>query len=60
MDVQIRILGEEYRNCNFTGKDICEARGIKLYFNKRDHSFSTTELKERIYGAKPTSVKAVP
>jgi len=60
MDVQTRILGEEYRNCNFTGKDICEARGIKLYFNKREHSFSTTELRERIYAAKPVSVKAVP
>ena len=60
MDVQIRILGEEYRNCNFTGKDICEARGIELYFNKREHNFSTTELRERIYAAKPISVKAVP
>ena len=60
MDVQIRILGEEYRNCNFTGKDICDARGIELYFNKREHNFSTTELRERIYAAKPISVKAVP
>ena len=60
MDVQIRILGEEYRNCNFTGKYICEARGIELYFNKREHNFSTTELRERIYAAKPISVKAVP
>ena len=59
MDVQVRILGEEYRHCNFTGKDICEALGISLYFNKREHSFSTTELRERIYAAKSASIKAV-
>ena len=60
LNMDVRIVGEEYRNTNFTGKDICEQRGIELYYNKREHSFSTTELRERIYAAKPTSVKAVP
>ena len=60
LTIDVRIVGEEYRNTNFTGKDICEQRGIELYYNKREHSFSTTELRERIYGAQSTSVKAVP
>lgn len=59
LDLNVRIVGEEYKNVNFTGKDICQQRGIEIYFNKREHSFSTTELRERIYASKPKSVKAV-
>ena len=42
--IDIRILGEEYRDKDFTGKDICRKRDIKLHFNKRDHRFSTSDL----------------
>ena len=48
-DIDIRILGEEYRKKNFTGKDACQKRDIKLYFNKRDHRFSTSDLRQRVY-----------
>ena len=44
----IRILGEEYKDKDFTGKDICARLGIDLYFNKRDHRFSTSDLRKRI------------
>ena len=46
--INIRILGEEYREKDFTGKDICRKRGIDLYFNSREHRFSTTDLRERV------------
>ena len=46
--ITLRILGEEYREKDFTGKDICRKRGIDLYFNKREHRFSTTDLRERV------------
>ena len=46
--INIRVLGEEYREKDFTGKDICKNRGIALYFNKRDHRFSSTDLRMRI------------
>ena len=49
LDLDVRILGEEYKDKNFTGKNICQKRGIKLVYNKRDHDFSTTNLRERIY-----------
>ena len=31
--INVRVLGEEYRNKEFTGKDICSRRGIQLFFN---------------------------
>ena len=46
--INVRILGEEYRDKDFTGRDICKKRGIDLHFNRRDHRFSTTELRNRI------------
>ena len=46
--IDIRILGEEYRDKDFTGKNICAKRGIELYFNKRDHRFSSTDLRQRV------------
>ena len=47
--INVRILGEEYKDKDFTGKDICKKRGIQLYFNKRDHRFSSTELRQRVH-----------
>ena len=45
--ISVRILGEEYKDKDFTGRDICKSREIKLYFNVRDHRFSTSELRKR-------------
>ena len=49
--IKVRILGEEYREKEFTGRDICKARDIDLYFNKRDHRFSTSGLRKRVQDA---------
>jgi len=46
--VDVRILGDEYKDKDFTGKDICRRLGIELYFNKRDHRFSSSDLRKRI------------
>lgn len=46
--IDVRILGEEYRDKDFTGKDICKKRSIQLYFNKRDHRFSSSGLRGRV------------
>jgi glycerol-3-phosphate cytidylyltransferase len=46
--INVRILGEEYRDKEFTGKDICRKRDIDLYFNKRDHRFSSSDLRKRV------------
>ncbi len=49
--INVRILGEEYEHRDFTGRAECIARGIKFYFNKREHTFSTTELRQRVVDA---------
>ena len=46
--IHIRILGEEYRHKEFTGKDICQERDIELYFNNRAHRFSSTTLRHAV------------
>lgn len=38
----VRIVGEEYRNVNFLGKELCN-----IYYNSRKHSFSSSELRKR-------------
>jgi glycerol-3-phosphate cytidylyltransferase len=48
LPINIRILGEEYKQADFTGRTLCEERGIELYFNNRKHSFSSSELRQRV------------
>lgn len=47
-DIDIRFVGEEYRDKDFTGKQL---PGIELHYNKRRHTFSTTELRQRVFMA---------
>jgi glycerol-3-phosphate cytidylyltransferase len=49
--INVRILGEEYRRTAFTGRDICKARDIHIHFNKRDHDFSSSNLRTRVFEA---------
>jgi glycerol-3-phosphate cytidylyltransferase len=51
LPINIRFLGEEYKETEFTGKQICSKRQIQVYFNERGHSFSTTELRQRVKSA---------
>ncbi len=43
-DIDVRIIGNEYRNEDFTAREV----GIDVYYNARNHRWSTTELRERI------------
>lgn len=51
LPIDVRILGVEYENSDFTRKQICIDRGIELIFNGRDHSFSSSSLRKRVYEA---------
>ena len=44
----IRIIGEEYREKEFTGKDFCENNGVFMYYNTRMHDYSTSDLRRRV------------
>jgi glycerol-3-phosphate cytidylyltransferase len=48
LPIDCRILGVEYKDREFTGRDICQTRGIELVFNSRDHSFSSSSLRKRV------------
>ncbi|WP_343590960.1 adenylyltransferase/cytidyltransferase family protein [Flavobacterium sp.] len=47
--IDVRILGDEYKERDFTGRTYCEEKGIELYFNTRDHRFSSTNLRHEVY-----------
>jgi len=49
LPISVRIIGEEYKDKDFTGKQICEDRGIKIWYNSRSHRFSSSELRQRTY-----------
>lgn len=42
--IDIRIMGEEYKDKEFTGKGL----PIEIYYNSRKHGFSTSELRKRL------------
>jgi len=48
LPVDVRILGVEYADKEFTGKQICISRGIEIVYNGRDHSFSSSSLRKRV------------
>ncbi|ADY53785.1 cytidyltransferase-related domain protein [Pseudopedobacter saltans DSM 12145] len=43
--IDVRIIGEEYQDKTFTGRKYCEERGIELYYNRREHRFSSSGLR---------------
>ena len=45
--IDVRVLGQEYMEKEFTGSNL----GMQLHFNKREHNFSTTELRQRVVAA---------
>lgn len=51
LPIDVRILGVEYADKEFTGKQICMDRGIEIVFNGRDHSFSSSSLRKRVANA---------
>ena len=46
--LDVRIIGEEYKENPFTGKDYCKKKGIEIYYNKRDHRFSSSGLRKQV------------
>lgn len=48
LPVDVRILGVEYKDKPFTGKEEGTKKGIEHVFNTRDHSFSSSNLRKRV------------
>ncbi|ROI10406.1 glycerol-3-phosphate cytidylyltransferase [Chryseobacterium sp. H3056] len=47
--IDVRIIGDEYKDKNFTGREYCESTNIKLFYNTRHHRFSSTNLRKEVY-----------
>jgi len=45
--IHIRFLSEEYKDRDFTGKQYCLDNGIELHYHKRQHVYSSSELRSR-------------
>jgi len=48
LPIDVRILGVEYKDQEFTGKGECVSKNVELVFNRRDHSFSSSSLRKRV------------
>jgi glycerol-3-phosphate cytidylyltransferase len=46
--IDVRFIGEEYKDKQFTGRDICDDKNIAIYYNSRKHTFSSSGLRKRI------------
>jgi glycerol-3-phosphate cytidylyltransferase len=51
LPISVRILGDEYRDKDFTGKTLCENLGIEFHFNSRTHEYSSSGLRKRVVAA---------
>ena len=57
LPINIRVLGVEYEQSEYTGKHEGMMRGIECIFNGRDHSFSSSSLRKRV--AEAETLKAL-
>lgn len=48
LPVKVRVIGSDYLEKDFTGKQFCLDQGIEIMYNSRSHSFSTSELRDRV------------
>ena len=48
LPIDVRIIGSDYANKDFTGKKYCLDNNIKIYYNRRSHKLSTSELRNRL------------
>jgi len=51
LPINIRILGDEYRDKDFTGRALCQKLGIAFYYNSRTHEYSSSGLRKRVAAA---------
>jgi len=55
--INARIIGSDYMGRDFTAKEICRDRGIEIIYNKRDHDYSSTELRKRVWRVETSKIE---
>lgn len=51
LPINVRIIGSDYLEKDFTGKQYCIDNHIDIVYNSRAHSFSTSQLRDRVKSA---------
>ena len=46
--IDVRVIGAEYASKQFTGRKYCEQKGVALFYNKREHRFSSSSLRKEV------------
>ncbi|MEK6450808.1 MULTISPECIES: adenylyltransferase/cytidyltransferase family protein [Myroides] len=57
--IDVRILGDEYKDKNFTGRAYCEETGIELHYNRRDHRFSSSSLRKEVAEKENSKIRKI-
>lgn len=57
--IDVRILGDEYKDKNFTGRTYCEETGIELHYNRRDHRFSSSSLRKEVAEKENSKIRKI-
>jgi glycerol-3-phosphate cytidylyltransferase len=55
--IDIRFLGDEYKTKDFTGRQWCLDHGIELFYHERQHPYSSSSLRKRVYDAEVLRLK---
>lgn len=55
--IDIRFLGDEYKAKDFTGKQWCLDNNVELHYHLRDHPYSSSALRKRVYDAETERLK---
>lgn len=58
--IDVRIIGVEYQNQEFTGKKFCLSKNIQLYYNERHHRFSSTNLRKEVFARECSKLEVQP
>jgi bifunctional ADP-heptose synthase (sugar kinase/adenylyltransferase) len=48
IDISVRFVGTDYVDKPITGSELCKELGIKIEYVPRMHTYSSTDLRERI------------
>ena len=57
--IDVRFLGDEYKRKDFTGKQWCLDRGIELHYHEREHPYSSSSLRKRVWEAEEKRLDAL-
>jgi glycerol-3-phosphate cytidylyltransferase len=59
LPINVRIIGADYLDKDFTGKSDADQLGIETYYNRRDHAFSSSDIRNRVWQNENNKLKEI-